>query len=587
MKKLILCVVIAVLGAPLGFSGIDGGGIESDVISPAPMSPQSAGRGLGDVNWHLDVEAIPGVGYKSIGVEFDGGHFWLTTFGSFGEDNYLIEITPDGTLVNKYTQPTDESWKDMAWDGQYLYAGGTYGIVQIDPASGEPTGLTIGPIPGPLRALAYDPTNDTFWFASFTSSFYRCQKDGSYTAFPNPGLAVTGAAFEVSDPSTPMLWWWSQDGPTGALASEYDPEKLALTGKSFAGNTPLGGGIAGGACAYELDDGDWELVGFYQGAPDHIAGHDLAITTAPLASDDKYVVPPVLASEVDFFLSAGAGNANRSYGLFASASGTKPGTPLPGGLVTLPLNWDWFSELMAFLGLLGYPFTPFFGDLDEAGKAMLTMTVPQFEMDGYLPTHFAFCLSSPFDFASNPRPLIFAGRFAGPIMYDDGTSENALGWTSDGQFCWMHSCELTEPTVIYAVSTAFGGSVGGGGVAYGDPCTVYVWEDLNDDHDPVDAKLLASKEGVVAFPDTDVFNDYWFDEPARVDGVIFFGCAVYLKAGEYAAPLDQDLLPSNGQAWICGGDPWDPEDLSTGYRFELGTIGYSGSFLLRANDDYK
>jgi hypothetical protein len=557
------------------------------IAAAFPGFTRADDRGLGDVNWYLDVEAIPGVGYKSVGVEFDGNHFWLTTIGFKDQGNHLIEITPDGTLVNKYEQPSGESWKDLAWDGQYLYAGGTNGIVQIDPSIGEPTGVTIGPLPGPIRALAYDPVNDDFWFASFTSSFYRCQRDGSYHAFANPGLAVYGAAFETSDPSTPMLWWWSQDGATGSLASEYDPEKHALTGKSFAGNTPLGGGIAGGACAYELEDGSWELVGFYQGAPDHMAGHDLARTTAALASNDKYVVPPILASEVDFFLNAGPDQANRSFGLFATASGTQPGTLLPGGLVTLPINWDWFSDLMAFLGLLGYPYTPFFGDLDGDGKAMLTLTVPRFDMEGYLSTHFAFCLNNPFDQASNPRPLIFAGRNTAAIRFDDGVTDNALGWSGDGQICWMHSFELTEPTVIYAVSTAFGGTAGGNGPAYGAPCAVHVWEDPSDDHDPVDAQLVASRESVVAFPDSDVFNDIWFDEPVVVSGVIFFGCAVYAKASEHAAPLDEDNLPFNGEAWICGGDPWDPEDLSTGYRFELSTIGYPGSFLLRANDDYR
>ncbi|MFH1998640.1 MAG: hypothetical protein ABIK28_03120 [Planctomycetota bacterium] len=41
-----------------------------------------------------------------------------------------------------------------------------------------------------------------------------------------------------------------------------------------------------------------------------------------------------------FNLDAGASHASRNYLILGSATGTSPGYPLPGGMATLPLNWD-------------------------------------------------------------------------------------------------------------------------------------------------------------------------------------------------------------------------------------------------------
>ena len=70
----------------------------------------------------------------------------------------------------------------------------------------------------------------------------------------------------------------------------------------------------------------------------------------------------------NFYLNAGPDYADRSFGLFGTLSGTSPGTPLPGGLVTLPINWDWFTDLMIYLGGAGfwYPFGVLDGGLSQS-----------------------------------------------------------------------------------------------------------------------------------------------------------------------------------------------------------------------------
>lgn len=105
---------------------------------------------------------------------------------------------------------------------------------------------------------------------------------------------------------------------------------------------------------------------------------------------------------VDFWLNAGLANAGRNYIMLGSLTGTSPGTPLPGGNVTLPLNWDVFTGLI--INLVNTPVFPnFIGVLDSAGKAHA-----QFDTLGPIPgtaglsMYFAFALANPWDFASNP-----------------------------------------------------------------------------------------------------------------------------------------------------------------------------------------
>jgi len=109
---------------------------------------------------------------------------------------------------------------------------------------------------------------------------------------------------------------------------------------------------------------------------------------------------PESGGAIDFALDAGASWGERNYLLCGTLSGTSPGTPLPGGLASIPLNRDWFSDYI--LANLGRPlFTDFWGALDSAGEAQAGLDAPP--LPGWAGTtfNFAFCLSDPWDFASN------------------------------------------------------------------------------------------------------------------------------------------------------------------------------------------
>lgn len=104
--------------------------------------------------------------------------------------------------------------------------------------------------------------------------------------------------------------------------------------------------------------------------------------------------------QVNFTLNGGAHNANLPYTLLGSLSGTEPGTPLPGGLVTLPLNRDWFFNYV-LTHLNTSMFTDFQGTFDAAGEANAQLNAPP------VPTYigstgqFAYVVGPPWSEASN------------------------------------------------------------------------------------------------------------------------------------------------------------------------------------------
>ena len=104
---------------------------------------------------------------------------------------------------------------------------------------------------------------------------------------------------------------------------------------------------------------------------------------------------------VDFKLFAGKDHANRNYILLGSISGTDPGIPLPGGLVTLPLNWDFFTNLVISM-INSSIFYNFMSKLDAYGTGKAQLNLGPVPGAAGITMHFAYALNSPWDFVSNP-----------------------------------------------------------------------------------------------------------------------------------------------------------------------------------------
>jgi hypothetical protein len=125
----------------------------------------------------------------------------------------------------------------------------------------------------------------------------------------------------------------------------------------------------------------------------------------PLISDVS-TLPAATGGKVIFDLNAGVDGAFRPYLLLGSISGTKQGIPLPGGLVKLPLKWDGFTQ-----GLLQWINTPalkdFMGILDDSGFSTAELVTERLDPAFIgVKMYYAFCLSHPFDFVSNPALIL-------------------------------------------------------------------------------------------------------------------------------------------------------------------------------------
>lgn len=118
---------------------------------------------------------------------------------------------------------------------------------------------------------------------------------------------------------------------------------------------------------------------------------------------DAFLIKEAKGGAVQFKLDGSMHNAGRDYILLGSLSGKVPGIPLQGWGQVLPINWDFFTMLVA-----SHPNSPvfrdFYGTLDPSGQ----MTAV-FDTLGPIPgtlgitMNFAYFLLGPhWDFVSNP-----------------------------------------------------------------------------------------------------------------------------------------------------------------------------------------
>ncbi|MCP4360705.1 MAG: S8 family serine peptidase [Chloroflexi bacterium] len=238
---------------------------------------------VGDELFQIDAGATTGHA-ALLGVEYANGSWWVTSAGatSPGDTNYLFELDDTGAVVNSWQQGATSvwGWRDLAFDGTYLYASDSALLEQIDPATGLATGTTI-PCPiSPCRAMAYDPVTDNFWTASFSSDIYEFDRTGTIISQFSVGLA--GKYGMAWDPNGPFLWAWSQDG-SGVQATQIEPTAGITTGVVFQGSAAVDG-IAGGATIVQNGPCEFALVGMHQMASDTFVGYDLGVPDLPWAS---------------------------------------------------------------------------------------------------------------------------------------------------------------------------------------------------------------------------------------------------------------------------------------------------------------
>ena len=289
------------------------------------------------------------------GVEFAQDHFWVT--GSDPDDGFnqkLYKISQDGQTLVDYWEigPDFTSFKDLAYDGEFLYATGTDTVYQINPATGQLTGVKI---PGPeyyLNGLAYDPATGHFWVSGDGNLIYEVDPDGEVinsVSFPID-QPTAGLAWDTVSEAGPYLWVWSMKYTPSDVrpkAFQLNPENGELTDVSFEGvlmhpDAPDGADQAGGATiSSTFIEGKTSFIGLHGSAfedasdqLDWIVSYDLDPEGTGVPGPEISVDPQSIQNDlmpgdsVDIPITVS--NASSDYSLNWQASLSYPGSNNPG-----------------------------------------------------------------------------------------------------------------------------------------------------------------------------------------------------------------------------------------------------------------
>lgn len=188
--------------------------------------------------------------------------------------------------------------------------------------------------------------------------------------------------------------------------------------------------------------------------------------------------------------------------------------------------------------------------------------------------------SGTFEISQPPPP--------GPCdAYHDGSTEDAIGFTTGGHLAWMHKQGTAGGfTVVSSIATAYGtAAFPGSGPPNGNPTQIAIWDDPNDDGNPIDCVLLQLINTTVANTDTDILNVTNLNPPVGVSGVYFIGAGIAHPAGIFPAPWDNDNGASAGRAWIVGTQPGPMNFVNLAANGlppqDIDSIGLSGLWLLQ------
>ncbi|MCX8037832.1 MAG: S8 family serine peptidase [Candidatus Sumerlaeia bacterium] len=250
----------------------------------APQSPSASGavapQVYQDIHFNFPLDPVTS-DFQNLGVEFDGTCFYITGGNNGNDPNKVYVLDRNGNFVRSFNQTNSSGWgwRDLAWDGQYLYGSDDGNVSKF-----QTDGTYIGDFPGPglgvCRGLAYDPATDHFWSADYDSNIFEFTRTGAVVHSYLNTLGAYGLAWDNVSPDGPWLWVFSQDGgDPRVLISQFNPRTGTYTGKSFLGWGNVGD-IAGGACFTDKWDPDYGLfVGLTQGDPsDRIVGYEITPT---------------------------------------------------------------------------------------------------------------------------------------------------------------------------------------------------------------------------------------------------------------------------------------------------------------------
>ncbi len=173
--------------------------------------------------------------------------------------------------------------------------------------------------------------------------------------------------------------------------------------------------------------------------------------------------------------------------------------------------------------------------------------------------------------------------------YDDGSTNNLLGWTLGGDIVWMNAFgSASSTTVLSSMDVMWGSALFTGyNPGNGTPATLFVWADgPTQDGNPTDATLLLTLPATVSAVDTDTYVHYTF-APLTITGYFFVGVQQQHASGQFVAPIDQ-TIPVPNVGWFFGDNtPGATANYANpGANLQVPTtidsVGIPGQFMVRA-----
>lgn len=177
------------------------------------------------------------------GIAYVNGNLWINGWDpqAYYEKKFY-KFNVDGSQLLDYfvRGRIYDEWKELAYDGEFLYVADKDTIWQLDTLTGAKTGGFINSPVFRASALAYDPTTDHFWTKSSSNNIYEIDRDGNVIRViaDHPDYTTTSFAIDTISQGGPYLWFWGFENVgynRYMKARQFHVQSGQFTGKFFDG----------------------------------------------------------------------------------------------------------------------------------------------------------------------------------------------------------------------------------------------------------------------------------------------------------------------------------------------------------------
>jgi hypothetical protein len=328
-------------------------------------------------------------------------------FGTEVTKDEFLEIDKTSATVKVLGPLSSPYVAGLAYDAPsgILYATdtATKNLVTVNPFNGlvkviGNTGLNLP------HGAAIDPSDGTLYaVADKPGRLYRVDKaTATATLVGNlgvdhinaldfdPATGVLYAAYAWSDASGFLYTVNTGTGAATLVAPTHRINGLSFDsdGKLYASENGLQTGVPSSLYSIDKSNGNWKLIGSL--GVDNVLGLEFG---SPALYVDVDKLSAKAGGVAMFTLAAGQNHANRNFILLGSVTGTSPGILLPGGLETLPLTWDFYTQI-AIQFANGPNFINFMSKLDKDGVSPATFILPANTPASGFTMYYAYALNN-------------------------------------------------------------------------------------------------------------------------------------------------------------------------------------------------